>query len=53
MDVVEFSEKVLGIKLLEYQKVMLRKMEKLSRDAQLELVAGRRGFILLVLKKGE
>ena len=53
MDVVKFSEKVLGIRLLEYQKVILRKMEKLPRDTQLELVAGRRGFILLVPKKGE
>lgn len=50
MDIVEFAEKVLGIKLLEYQKEMLRKMEELPRDAQ--LVAGRRGFILLVPKKG-
>lgn len=51
MDVVEFAEKVLNIKLLEYQKVMLRKMEKLPRNAQ--IVAGRRGFIMLVSKKGE
>ena len=51
MDILEFIERVLGIELLEYQKVMLREMEKLPRDAQ--LVAGRRGFILLVPKKGE
>ena len=51
MDVVEFAEKVIGIELLEYQKVILMEMEKLPRDAQ--LVAGRRGFILLAPNKGE
>lgn len=50
MDIAEFAEKVLGVKLLEYQKVMIRKMGKLPSDVQ--LVAGRQGFMLIVPKEG-
>lgn len=51
MDIAEFAEKVLGVKLSEYQKVMIRKMEKLPRDTK--LLTGRRGNMQFVPEKGE
>ena len=35
MDIVEYAEKVFGIELLEYQKILLRKLSLLPKDSRL------------------
>lgn len=45
MDIVEFVEKVCGIKLLEYQKQLLREFVKLSPNERQNIVYGRKGTI--------
>ena len=45
MDIVEFVEKVCGVKLLEYQKQLLREFIKLPPNERQNLVYGRKGNI--------
>ena len=35
MDIVEFAEKIIGIKLFEHQKKLLKEFEKLPRDSKI------------------
>ena len=52
IDIVEFTEKLLGIELLEYQKNMLRKMAELPKDSK--IVMDRRGrWVVVPVKKEE
>lgn len=44
-DIVEFVEKVYGIKLLEYQKELIRSIARLPEGSR--IVMGRKGPILL------
>ena len=45
MDIIEFAEKVCGIKLLEYQKQLLREFVNLPPNERQNLVYGRKGTI--------
>lgn len=49
MDIVEYAEKVCDVKLLESQKILLRKMSSLPKDSM--IVYGRYGRIYIVPKK--
>ncbi|MBS6180546.1 MAG: hypothetical protein KH921_07135 [Erysipelotrichaceae bacterium] len=53
VDVVYFAENILGIKLLDYQKKILRGMSKIDKDAK--VVYGRNGrmYIAEPKEKGE
>ena len=35
MDIVEYAEKMIGIELFEYQKIMLRRLSNLSPDKKI------------------
>lgn len=37
MDIVEYVENVLGLEILEYQKIMLYELEQLPRDQKLTI----------------
>lgn len=43
MDVIEFTEKVCGVKLFEYQKVFLRKMDALRSKGKIYILPRRTG----------
>lgn len=45
MDICEFAEKVYGVKLLEYQKQLLKQFADLPKGST--IVMGRKGPILL------
>ena len=45
MDIIEFAEKVCGVKLLEYQKQLLREFVKLPPNERPNIVYGRKGTI--------
>lgn len=52
MNIVEFVEKIFEIKLLDYQKAILKDLENAPRDAR--LVIGPNGSIVgLPIKKGK
>ena len=43
MDIVEFAEKFMNVKLLEYQKTVLREFDKLRGSGKVRIVTGRDG----------
>ena len=43
MDIVEFAEKFMDVKIPEYQKEVLRAFDKLRRDGNIKVVTGRDG----------
>lgn len=43
MDIVEFAEKFMNVKLLEYQKAVLRAFDKLRLEGNIRVVTGRDG----------
>ena len=51
MDIVEFAENICGVKLFEYQKEFLRKMNELRSDGKIYLLLGRRGPYIYVDKQ--
>ena len=50
MDIVEFAEGIPGVKLFEYQKIFLRKMDELRREGKIYLLYGRRGPYIYIDK---
>ena len=46
MDIVDFAEKFMNIELMEWQKIQLRTLDRLGKDANIRIVmprhAGRR-----------
>lgn len=46
MDIVDFAEKFMNVELMEWQKIQLRTLERLGKDANIRIVmprhAGRR-----------
>ena len=51
MDIVEFAEKTMDVKLQEWQKEHLRILEKLPPDTEIRLVIGRKGQIYTYLSQ--
>lgn len=51
MDVVEFAEKFMNIELFEYQKQILRELEKLRSDGDVRICAGRKGGVYIYLDR--
>ena len=47
MDVIEYVEKILGIRLFEYQKQLIKELSNMPRGG-LQYMYGRRGFIYVV-----
>lgn len=43
MDIVEFAEKFMNVKLLEYQKAVLRAFDGLRLEGRIRVVTGRDG----------
>ena len=41
MDIVEFVEKFMGIELMEWQKIHLRTLDRLGKDADIRIVMPR------------
>lgn len=52
MDIVEYTEKVYGVRLMEYQKRLIRKMAELKAE-DVRVVYGRRGSAAVVVPKPE
>lgn len=51
MDIVEFAEKTMDVKLQEWQKEYLRVLEKLPPETNIRLVMGRKGQIYTYLNR--
>lgn len=41
MDIVEFAEKFMGVELMEWQKIHLRTLDRLGKDADVRIVMPR------------
>lgn len=44
MDIAEFAEKIMNVEIPEWQKNHIRTLYELSRENDIYLVKGRRGF---------
>lgn len=51
MDVVEFAEKFMNVKLFEYQKQFLRDLENLRSEGDIRIVMNRHAGVYIYLDK--
>lgn len=53
MDIIEFVEKICGVRLLEYQKEFLRMHEKACKEfgGDYKIILGRKGNVYMVAGK--
>ena len=51
MDIVEFAEKFMNVKLFEYQKQFLRDLENLRSDGDIRICMGRHNGVYIYLDR--
>lgn len=51
MDIVEFAEKFMNVKLFEYQKQFLRDLENLRYDGDIRICMGRHNGVYIYLDR--